>query len=311
MGDAINGAAGPAAVSTEQAADETGAPANPGATPGQASIPGANSGGDPIKAAAAEAIRKLKIDDQEIDETEVIKVYKDRKGHQKVANQKLQEGLKYRKQAEEFVTAMKDPGKLVHTLQKLGWEPKQIRDVAEKYLAGVLEDEMMDPKDKELKTTKQRLEDYERKEAAAKKADDDRHQETLKKKFADDYSKEFIEALQATKIPPTKSNVGKMAGYIARAANIKMPMTASEAARLVQEDIIQENKHLFSNMTPDQIIKIVGEEGLKKLREFDTSRLKDPNANLQTPTEQGELQRKKDPSVKRMSTAEWRAFNRK
>src|SRR5690242_14369187 len=65
-----------------------------------------------VKEAAAEAKRRLKIDDQEVDEDEVIKVYKDRKGHQRVANKELQEGLKAKKQAEEFISMMKDKGKL-------------------------------------------------------------------------------------------------------------------------------------------------------------------------------------------------------
>ncbi len=88
-------------------------------------------------------------------------------------------------------------------------------------------------------------------------------------------------------------------------------MTAVEAAKLVQQDVEMRNQHLFKNLSPDQIIKIVGEDGLKKLREFDTSRLKDPSSGLKTPDEQGEITRKRDPSVKRMTPAEWRAFNRK
>ncbi len=208
MGDVNNGTAAPGAA--ENANPGT-AGANAATAPGQ--TPPATSGptGNPVKDAAAEAIRKhkLKVDGQEIevDEDELKRGYT----HQKAANKKLQEGLKYRKQAEEFITAMRDPGKLVDTLQKLGWEPKQIRDVAEKYLAGVLEDEMLDPKDKELKTTKQRLEEFERKEKAQKEADEQSHQDALKKKYAEQYSQEFIEALKTTGLPPTKDMVdGKM-----------------------------------------------------------------------------------------------------
>lgn len=67
---------------------------NPGATPQDPAQ------GSAIKAAAAEAKRKLKIDDQEIDEDEVLKVYKERKGHQSAANKALQEGLKAKRQTE-------------------------------------------------------------------------------------------------------------------------------------------------------------------------------------------------------------------
>lgn len=305
MGDVTSGTSAPvaqAAVGTEPVQNAPGA-----ATPAQ----GPAASGNPVKDAAAEAIRKhkLKVDGQEIevDEEELKRGYT----HQKAANKKLQEGLKARKQAEEFVVAMRDPTKLVNTLEKLGWEPKQIRKVAEEYLAGVLEDEMLDPKDKELKTTKQRLQEFETKEKARKDQEESAHNEALKKKYAEQYSNEFIEALKTTGLPPTKDMVGDMARYIARAAKIKMPMTAIEAAKLVQEDVQNKNKHLFSNMNPADIIKIVGEDGLKKLREFDVSRIKDPNAHLKTPTEQGEVTRKKNSDASRMSPAEWRAFNRK
>lgn len=305
MGDVTSGTSAlptQAAVGTEPVQNAPGA-----ATPAQ----GAAASGNPVKDAAAEAIRKhkLKVDGQEIevDEEELKRGYT----HQKAANKKLQEGLKARKQAEEFVVAMRDPTKLVNTLEKLGWEPKQIRKVAEEYLAGVLEDEMLDPKDKELKTTKQRLQEFEAKEKARKDQEESAHNEALRKKYAEQYSNEFIEALKTTGLPPTKDMVGDMARYIARAAKLKMPMTAIEAAKLVQQDVENKNKHLFSNMNPADIIKIVGEDGLKKLREFDVSRIKDPNAHLKTPTEQGEVNRKKNSDASRMSPAEWRAFNRK
>ncbi len=312
MGDANNGAATPAATPGQAEAAaiaDKGAAAIPGAPGSTPAAP--NSTGNPIKDAAAAAARKIKIDNDEVDENEVIKVYRDRKGHQRAANKELQEGRAARKQSEEFITAMRDPTKLVDTLQKLGWDSKQIRQVAEQYLSGVLEDEMMDPKDKELKTTKQKLEEFERQDKARKDDEENTRNEVLKKKYADEYSREFIEALKTTGIPPTKEHVGEMAKYISRAAKIKMPMTAVEAAKLVQQDIENRSSHLFKNMTPEQIIKIVGEDGLKKLREFDTSRLKDPNANLQTPADQGEVNRKRDTAAKRMTPAEWRAYNRK
>ena len=54
--------------------------------------------------AAAEAKRKLKIKyedrEEEVDEEEVLKVYKSRKSHQQAANKELQEGKAARKQTD-------------------------------------------------------------------------------------------------------------------------------------------------------------------------------------------------------------------
>ncbi len=308
MGDASNGTGAPAAQGTgTAAASEQIAGTNVSGAPAE----GAPASGNPVKDAAAEAIRKhkLKVDGEEIevDEEELKRGY----AHQKAANKKLQEGLKYRKQSEDFIKAMKDPGTLVDTLYKMGYTQKQVRDLSENYLAQVLEEEMLDPKDRELKTTKQKLQEFEKKESDRKAKEEQAHNDALKKKYAEQYSSEFIEALKTTGLPPTKDMVADMAKYIARAAKIKMPMTAVEAAKLVQEDVVAKNQHLFANMNPADIVKIVGEDGLKKLREFDVSRLRDPNANLKTPVEQGELNRGNKHEIKRMSPAEWRAFNRK
>lgn len=281
------------------------------ATPGQAD--GANTPqgaapsqeGNAAKEAAAEAKRRLKIDDQEVDEDEVVKIYKQRKSHQQAANKELQEGLKAKRQAEEFVAMMKDKGKLFEVIQKLGHNP---RSLAEEYLAQALEDEMMDPKEKQMREITNRLKTYEEREAQAKKEAEQKQLEAEKKHFADKYSAEFVEALKETGLPPTKVMVAEMAKYVAHSAKIKMPITAIEAARLVQQDEENRVKHRLQNADAEAIIKILGEEGLQKVRAFDTSRLKDPNAGLRTPTEQGEVRQKRDPS-QRMTPQQWRKFN--
>lgn len=272
----------------------------------KASVP--DQGKSVIASAAAEAKRKLKIDDQEIDEDEVFKVYKERKGHQRAANKEMQEGLKAKKQAEEFISMMKDKGKLFEAIKKLGHDPRQL---SEEYLAALLQEEMMDPKEKELKDTRTKLKTYEEQEEARKKEAEKARNEELKAKYAKDYSDQFIEALKTTNLPATKEMVASMAKYISRAAQLKFPMTALEAAKLVQQDEDQRIEHRLKNATPEQIIQILKEEGVQKVRAYDTSRLKDPNALLKTPEKQTEVTRKRDAGSKRMTEAEWREFNRK
>ncbi len=262
--------------------------------------------GGEAKAAAAEAMRKykLKVDGEEVevDEEELKRGYT----HQRAANKKMQEGLRAKKQAEEFVRMMKDKGQLFEAIKKLGHDPRKL---AEEYLITQLEDEMMDPKDKELKTYKTQLEQFQAKEKAAKEAQEKEAHEKLKAKYAEDYNKEFIEALKSTNLPPTKVMVAEMAKYIARAAAIQMPMTALEAAKLVQEDLDLFDKHRLQNADAEYLVKMLGEEGLNKVRTYDVSRLKDPAANLKTPQDQGEVTKRREHS-KRMSPDEWRRFNK-
>jgi len=276
---------------------------------------GTQSGGvsdDATKAAAREAIRKLKLkhDDgreEEVPEDEVLKIYKERKGHQSAANKILQEGKAAKKQAETFVQMMKDKGKLFEAIQKLGHDPRKL---AEEYLASQLEDEMMDPREKDLRDTKRRLEAYEnlekkQKEAEAKKRDDE-----LKAKYSKEYSDKFVDALKKTNLPPTKPMVAEMAKYIHRAAKLNFEMTPEEAAILVKEDLQKALSNLYGEADAETLVRLLGDQGLQKIRAYDVGKIKDPMAHMKTPDPTDQRTRQREPA-KRMDRREWIKFNRK
>lgn len=263
---------------------------------------------DPIKQAVEEAKRKLKVDNQEIDEDEVISTYKARKEHQRAANAELQRGLAARKQAEEFVSMMRDPQKFYETAKKLGHDPRQL---AEEYLASQLEDELMDPRDKELKNAKAKLKQIEDLERQQKDAVERQRNEVLKAKFAKDYSDQFVAALQDSGLPPTKPMVAEMAKYISRSAELGFKMTAQEASQLVKEDVAEAHRRLIGDSDGETLLKLLGDEVANKIRKYDTSKLKNPEAALRTPLDQPEPRKRNKDDGKRMSPREWREFNRK
>lgn len=264
--------------------------------------PGANAISDAAKAAVA--ARKLKIDDAEVDEDEVIKVYKDRKGHQRAANKEFQEGRAARKQSEEFIALMRDEAKVIDVLKKLGHDPRKL---SEKYLAAQLEDDMLDPREKELRTAKaqlRELQDIEKKREDEVKS---RRHEEMKAKFAKEYTETFVEALKKTQLPPTKPMVAEMAKYIARSAKIGFKMTPDEAAQLVKEDILVAHQRLIGDSDGEILLKLLGDNVANKIRKYDTDRLKNPEAMLRAgPGEQAETHRTRGEKAKRMTPAEWR-----
>lgn len=262
---------------------------------------------EPPKETQAEIKRKLKIDNEEIDEEEVLKVYKSRKDHQREANKRLQEGQAARKQAEEFISMMKDPGKLMEVIQKLGHDP---RGLAEKYLVQQLEEEMLDPRDKELKDARAKLKQIEDMEKKQRDAVENQHKEAMKAKYAEDYTKQFTTALEKSNLPPTKSMVAEMAKYIARSAQLGFKMSADEAAQLVKEDVQQAHQRLIGDSDGEILIKLLGEEVANKIRKYDTSKLRNPEKSLSTPLNQSEPKKKVRNEGKRMTPAEWRKFNR-
>lgn len=260
-----------------------------------------------VKEAAQEAIRKykLKVDGQEVevDEEELKRGYT----HQRAANKKLQEGLAARKQAEEFISMMRDPQKFYETAAKLGHDPRKL---AEEYLVRQLEDEMLDPRDKELKEAKSKLKQIEEMEKMQKEAVENQRNEALKAKYAKDYSDQFVSALQETGLPATKPMVAEMAKYIHRSAKLGFKMNANEAAQLVKEDLQMSYQKLVGDTDGEMLLKLLGDDVANKIRKYDTSKLKNPENHLKTPQERHERKEKTRNTGKRMTPAEWRKFNR-
>lgn len=278
----------------------------------QKTAPEANK--EAISDAAKEAIRKLKIkhdngNEEEIDEQEIIKIYKERKGHQRAANKELQEGKALRKQAEEFINMMKDKGKLFEAIKKLGHDP---RGLAEEYLAAQLQEELMDPREKEFRDAKLKLQQYEELERKQQQEIEKRRLDELKAKYAKDYETQFIEALKGSQLPQTKAMVAEMAKYISRSAKIGFKMSPQEAASLVKEDIERATKSLYGNSDGETLLRLLGDDVANKMLQARGSKVKSPESHLTTPKDQDFTPRERGGAPnKRMSAKEWREFNRK
>lgn len=249
---------------------------------------------------------KVKVDGQEIEvpEAELLRGY----GHQKAANKIFQEGKQQLKQAEEFIAMMRDPEKFFEVAQKLGHDP---RALAEARLVRELEEEMMDPRDKELRDARNKLKQIDDMERIQREAVENQRNEALKAKYSKDYSDQFVQALQETNLPPTKAMVAEMAKYIGRSAQIGFEMTAQEAAALVKEDILIAHQRLIGDADGDMLIKLLGDNVANKVRKYDMAKVKSPESNLRTPESQGSKREPKQSSGKRMTEREWREFNRK
>lgn len=261
-----------------------------------------------VKEAAREASRKLKIGDQEIDEDEVIKTYQDRKKHQQVASRELNEGKQLRKQAEDFAAMLKDPEKFFEVAEKLGHD---VRSLTEKKLARLLEDELMDPKDKEIKMTKARLAEYERRDQEEKDKAKADHNRAMEKKYATEYETQFLAALKDSELPATKPMIAEMAKYIGRGAELGFKMTAAEAASLVKEDLKMAQARLFKDGDIQTLLSILGDDFANKIRTHDISKLKSPEQFLTTPARNSAPREKKQVAApKRITAADRARFRR-
>lgn len=263
-----------------------------------------------IKDAAQEAAKKFKVkvdgQDLEVDEAELLRGY----SHQKAANKILQEGKAARKQAEEFLQMMRDPEKFFEVAKKMGLDPRKL---AEEHLVKQLENDMLDPRERELREAKAKLKQIEDMEKAQKEAQERQVHEALKAKYAKDYNDQFVSALKESGLPATKPMVAEMAKYISRSAKLGFKMTATEAAQLVLEDVQTAHRSLIGNTEGEMLIKLLGEEVAQKVRKYDVAKIKTPEQVLRTPApqEQGQANPDRGRPNRRMTAKEWREFNRK
>jgi len=265
---------------------------------GQAPQGAAPQGGNTVSDAAKEVMKKYKVkvdgQDMEVDEQELLRGY----GHQKAANKKLQEGVAARKQAEMFISMLKDPNKFWEVAKKMGHDD---RKMAEELLAGHLKKELMDPKDRELEEARAKLRNYEELEKKQKEAEKNKIHEEMKKKYLADYNDQFVGALKETNLPATKESVARMAQYISRSAKIGYELSPQEAAKMVKEDIQKMQMSILSQADGDTLLSLLGDDVIAKALTARGAKVKSP----EPPTPQSQGPRRERSSGKFQSRRQW------
>lgn len=229
---------------------------------------------------------KLKVDGEEVEITEAEAILLAQRG--KAADKRFQEASALRKQAEEVINLLKsDPRKaLQHPEINV-----DIRELAEEVLKEHLEVEMMDDKEKQIYKLQKELE---QKEAERKATEETKRAEQMKieeERYTKQYEKDINDTLQSSGLPQTNFTVNRVIHYMQQALDLGYEASAKDVIGLVKQDYQNDIKQLFSAADSSILGDLLGEEGLKKVRGFDVSRLKDPKG--QTPAEEKQAPAKK------------------
>lgn len=217
---------------------------------------------------------KVKLDgqEQEVDEQELIDNYQLRK----VSNQRLEEGVKARKQAESLIEMLRTDPKRVLTDPRIGLD---IKKFAEDIIYQQLQDEMMDPRDRELQEYKKKVQDY---EAKLKNEDQERiqkEQQSLHNQRKDAYVTDIRESLSSAGLPINDYTVGKVVSEMTKA--IKSGFTevsAQDVMELVHSNFIKDTKSLYGNSSEETLMKLLGDDVAKKIRNYDVEKYKKANS---------------------------------
>lgn len=223
------------------------------------------------------AIEKIKLKSGEYSAEEIESLIEKSKG----ADKKFLEAAKAKKEAIRFFKMAKENPK--EFLAKTGLDPKKF---AYDEVAQDLKDKLRDPKEVELEQAQKRLQEYEAKETAEKKRLETEKVEREAKAFEQKLHSEMIEALET--FPELPKN-GFTVAALARAIDTVrektgMLLTAKEVAPKVVNDIRQMVAGIVKGSSAEQLIGLIGEEGMAAIRKHDIAKLKNPMGGGQAPT---------------------------
>ena len=241
---------------------------------------------------------RVKVDGEEfeVDEEELKLSY----SKAKAADKRFREASQLKKQAEHFVSLLRtDPIKVL-TDPRLGMD---FRAIAEQYLVSQLEEEGLDPKEKELRDYKAKLEAYEtQKKESEQKAEADQRRK-LEAHYQADYTSKIIATLERGGLPQTNHTVKRMAYYMAEGLKRGYDLGPDDVFELVKKDYYEEHKSLIGGMDAEKLIEMFGKDVANKIRKHDLSKLKGTRT---APPIVGKTH-KSEPKSQKISKDDWKA----
>lgn len=255
-----------------------------------------------VTVAGAPRTFQVKVDGEEVTvtEEELLRGYQLRKASDK----RFSEGHQMRKQSEEFIRLLKTDPKKVLSHPSIGLD---LKNFAEEYLMGQMQEEMMSPEEKKLKEYQEKLRGYEEAEANAKKEEETKQEKAVREKYTADYNNQIITALEQSGLPKTEFTVKRMINYMHSALQKGYELEGKDVVDLVKQDYINDTKALYSNLDADSLMDIIGPDMAKKIREYDLNKVKKPTNNVKD----GAVPKRKDDDgtlkkSKKMSPQAWR-----
>lgn len=219
---------------------------------------------------AGEKLYTVKVngEDIEVTEEELLKGYR----MAQASNQRFEEAAKLRKEVESIQELMKtNPAK---AMEQLGLDP---REFSEEYISRLLEEQMMTPEERKAAEMQRELEEYRSKERSEKERREQEEYEENTAKQAEVYRNQIETAIAENGLKHTPATINRIVGYMEQAYNMgNTDVTAQDVIGQVKDEYYQDLREQAENLSVEDLTKVLGDSIIKKIRQFDTSRLKNP-----------------------------------
>lgn len=241
---------------------------------------------DAAKAEIAQRIYKAKILGEEkqfdVSNPEDVKELLD--GYQKgvAAYEKFEEAAKLRKQSEaeserakEFLRLLKEdlPSLLAHP--DLDLDSEYVKGVAEKILAGKIEEEFLTPEQKRIRELESELERQKAESEEIKKSEEQAKLEEASKNLATEWENQIMEVLPKYKLPSSPKTVLQMIDYMERAKAIGYSQFSwDDAAKRVRKDFVDWQNEIYGSVKDDDLDHLVPNKVKERVRKSTVSKAK-------------------------------------
>lgn len=215
--------------------------------------------------------RRIKIDDEELDEEEVVRRARKAKG----ADDTFREASKLSKSAQAFIKALQEDPERVLSDPRLPIDKKAL---AQKWLREQIEEELQDPHEKALKEKDQELKRYKDKEESERV----RQEQEEYGKVVNQKKNEIGTALsKAMELSPLSKDpelqaatLREMALYLRVCKQRGWNPSPEEIAQHVSTSKLQTLKHMASKLSVEDLISSFGEEFIQKLHKHALEKLR-------------------------------------
>jgi hypothetical protein len=191
----------------------------------------------------------------------------------KASGKRFQEASEKAKQVEAILEMLKKDPKKALSHPAIG---HSTRKLAEEWLAAELEEELMDPKEKELRTLREQKAEVEGKLKEREEADRSAQEKTLITKYEAEYARDIETTIKANGLPFNKGTVNRVRDAMLLGLQAGQDVKAADVIKDVKKDFETDIKELFAQSPAEMIAELLGEDSLKKVRSWDIARLKNP-----------------------------------
>ncbi|HLD91113.1 MAG TPA: hypothetical protein VI911_08890 [Patescibacteria group bacterium] len=220
-----------------------------------------------MKDAVKSTLKKLniKVDGKEIEkqidlanEEELIRMVQLAEMSQKRAQKAAElekKDAKVQKDLQDFFNYLQKD--TANALRKMGID---IDGLSEKIMNDKLEKAQLDPKDRELMELQEKLRQKEEEEQKAKKRAEEIEMKALQDRYAAEYQRDLMAAIEKNQLPMNPEIINRMTGYMRIALKNNIDVSFNDIVPLVKDQILNEIKSIASVMPLEVIEKLLGED---------------------------------------------------